>query len=70
VAERDINVKVGRDGPPPNQWGVGRAFAYQSAIWRIKGLYLTGASSGRRQLWWILGEQEAEVTELDTGGKR
>jgi hypothetical protein len=69
MAQRNVNVKVGGESGGPTQWVVGRAFAYQSSIWRVKGLYFTSTPAGGRDQWWILGEQETEVTDLETGGE-
>ncbi len=69
MAERHVNIKAGDDGAPPPLGLIGRAFAYRSSIWRIKGLYFTATPSGGRELWWILGEQETEASELDGGGE-
>lgn len=68
MAERHINVKAGGDGVPLSPGAIGRAFAYRSSIWRIKGCYLTVTPSGGQEVWWILGEQETEAPDFGNGG--
>jgi len=65
--ERCVNVKAGAEGTPSVPELVGWAFAYRSSIWRIKGMYFTPTSSGRRDLWWILGEQEISAAGIGGG---
>ncbi len=67
MAERYANVKVGGEGVPPSPELIGRAFAYRSSIWRIKGVYFTPTSSEGRELWWILGEQEIAAAGIEGG---
>ncbi len=69
MAERHVNIKAGADGAPPPLALIGRAFAYRSSIWRIKGLYFTATPSGGREPWWVLEEQETEASEQDGGGE-
>jgi len=70
MAERHVNIRAGDDGAPPPLTLIGRAFAYRSSIWRIKGLYFTAAPSGGRELWWILGKQETEPAGPASGAER
>jgi hypothetical protein len=66
MKERCVNVKAGAGGVPSGPELVGTAFAYKSAIWRIKGMYFTPTPTGGRELWWILAEQE--LTSAGAGG--
>ncbi len=68
MAERHVKLDE-KHGLQRPQWPIGSAFAYQSSIWRIQGLYLAPTSSGNRELWWILDEQKPEVPDLDSGGE-
>lgn len=67
MGERNVNVKVGRDDSSLTQWVVGKAFAYQSSIWQVKGLYFAVTPSGGRELWWILAEQEIVAAGVEGG---
>lgn len=67
MKERCVNVKAGAEGFPSTPELVGRAFAYRSSIWRIKGVYFTPTPSGGCELWWILGEQETAAAVIGGG---
>ncbi len=67
MAERNVTVKACAIGAPPPDWSIGRAFAHQSSIWRVQGVYLAPTPSGERELWWILSEQKDGEAEFDGG---
>jgi hypothetical protein len=67
MKESCVNVKVGSEGLPSALEWLGRAFAYRSSIWRVKGLYFTPTPTGERELWWILGEQESVTAGMEGG---
>ena len=66
MVKRCVNVKAGAEGVPASPELVGKAFAYRSSIWRIKGMYFTPTPSEGRELWWIL-KAEA-ITAAGIGG--
>lgn len=69
MSKRDVNVKAGRIDHP--SWGslIGKPFACDSAIWTVKGVYLTATRSGNREVWWILREQPHEHTRVGGNGE-
>ncbi|GEM_PF-2280572 len=69
MADKGVALRTRRNGALGPRVPIGAAFAYQSSIWRVQGLYVTHSPSGDRELWWILDEQKPEVADLDDGGK-
>lgn len=67
MTHKEVNVKAGHPVASA-KWPLADAFIYQSAIWKIKGLYLSAGPPGARELWWIVGEQPHD--EMDGGGER
>ena len=69
MTERHVKMSDKHGGLQHPRWPIGSAFAYQSSIWRVQGLYLAATSSGNRELWWILDEQKPDVSDVDGGGE-
>ena len=55
-----VHVKVMLTDTEPGNWPVGTPFVYQSSVWRIDGMYLATARSGKREAWWILAERPSD----------
>lgn len=67
MPRRDVNVKDKGAGRPSGYRPIGEAFLYRSAIWKVKGLYLSSSPSGGRDMWWILGQQPHDESDTEEG---
>ncbi len=65
MSERDIHVKAAPVAVLAPDWPVGRTFVCQASLWRVKGFYMAATPSGKREAWWILGEQRHDESEHD-----